>query len=197
MKHVKTIFFSLALVFLVVVLSGAGCSTTTSDADKNTNAAATNTNAATAGSKWTTSTSRQNIPDAAISGTINDKAVTIAEAQITKWDEYYGWSFSDTAADETCGLVMEDSEVVFDSKDLKAGTFTKELDEEVPFEDYYAYYVYNQEDGSPMSVNAGWSATVIVNKIDEANKTVTGWAKFEFDDGHSAIEGSFTADLCE
>jgi len=32
------------------------------------------------------------------------------------------------------------------------------MDEEVNFDDYYAYYHYNKADGSPMSIKRGWSA---------------------------------------
>lgn len=197
MKHAKTMLFSLALVLVALALVGASCeTTTTTTTNENTNAAAANTNAAKT-SEWTSSTSRGDILDTAISGKINGKDVAIAEVQITKWDEYYSWSFSDTKADETCGLVMENDEVVFDSKDLQEGTYTKTLDEEADINEYYAYYVYNQEDGTPMSVNNEYSATVVVSELDETDNTVTGWAKFEFKDGLTELEGSFTADLCE
>lgn len=197
MKHAKTMLLSLALVLVAVTLVGASCETTTTTTNENANTAVANTNTAAKTSEWTASTSRGDILDAAISGKINGKDVAIAEVQITKWDEYYSWSFSDTAADETCGLVMENDEVVFDSKDLQEGTYTKTLEEETDINEYYAYYVYNQEDGTPMSVNNDYSAIVVVSELDETNKIVTGWAKFEFEDGLTELEGSFTADLCE
>ena len=48
-----------------------------------------------------------------------------------------------------------------------------------------------------MTINTEGAAKVVVKKIDEASKKVTGWARFNFDDDKTMIEGSFTADLCE
>lgn len=194
MKHTKTMLFSLAIVLAAVVLVGASCETTTTN--ENTNTAAANTNTA-ATSQWTSSTSRGDIADTPMAGTINGEAVTIAEVQINDWSDYYSWEFSDIVGDETCDILLENNEVVFDSMDLQEGTYEKTMTEEADIDEYYAYYVYNQEDGTPMSVNSDWSATVVISELDKTNDTVTGWAKFEFDDGLTELEGSFTADLCE
>lgn len=189
-------FFGLFLVMaVVIVLLGASCEVTQEAINESTTA---NTNtAATADTNWTTATTKGTITDTPIAGTINEKEVTIASVQIDVWDDYYSWSFSSLAPDETCGLVMDDSAVNFSSVVLQKGTFSKTMTEEVEFDDYNAYYHYEQDDGTPMSVNVDWAATVVISEIDEDNNTVTGWAKFEFDDSKTEIEGSFEADLCE
>ena len=188
-----TLVTSLVLVLALLIFAGASCDTTVT----NTNESTTNTNAATTDDNWTSSTSQGDIPDTAIAGTINDVDVTIATIQIDDWDDYYSWSFSTLEPDDTCGVIIGDDAVNFDSKIIQEGTFTKEMTDEIDFDDYHSYYHYEQDSGTPMSVNVDWAATVVVEEFDETNGVVTGWASFEFDDGSTLIEGSFEADLCE
>lgn len=109
----------------------------------------------------------------------------------------YSWTFSNKAPDSTCGVIVDNDAVNFSSKKLQKGTFEKKIEDEINFDDYHAYYHYEQVDGTPMSVNVDWSAKVVVDKIDEANKKVSGFAKFDFKDGKTSIEGKFEGDLCE
>lgn len=194
--HTKTTLLSLALVFALMVLAGASCGVTTEDDTANTNAAANTNEATAADSQWTSSTSQGSIADTPMAGTINGEEVTILDVQITDWDEYFSWEFSDTAVAEACDVETDNSAVSFDTDELTVGTYEKTMTEEETGE-YYAYYYYQQEDGTPMSVNTSWAATVVVSEIDETNNKVSGWAKFEFDDGLTVIEGSFEADICE
>lgn len=146
---------------------------------------------------WSSSLDRGNIPDTPIAGKINDKTLPIAYVKVKKWFENYSFAFSTIKPESPCSVVMGDDAVEFSSKVLKEGTFSKKMDEPVKFDDYHAYYYYKQADGSPMSINTEWSATVVVSKIDKDAKKVKGWAKFDFGDGKTAIEGTFDADLCE
>lgn len=179
--------FVLAVV-LVAVFSGAGCEKKTAEEVTTTVASEQN---------WTNSVDRGTIPDAPISGTLNEKAVTIKAVQITKWDGSYSWTFSNIAPDSACGVIVDNDAVNFSSKVLQKGTFGKKMADEIEFANYHVYYHYEQADGTPMSINIGWDAKVVVKEIDETNNKVTGWASFNFEDGKTKIEGLFTADLCK
>jgi hypothetical protein len=151
----------------------------------------------TSEANWSTDIDHGDIPDTPIAGKINGQDVTIANVSVTKWDDSYDWEFSTAAPDEACGVVIDNDAVNFSSKVLQTGTFEKTMDEEIEFDDYHAYYHYEQDDGTPMSVNVDWSAKLVVDEVDEENNKVTGWAEFDFSDEETMIEGSFEADLCE
>ena len=68
--------------------------------------------------------------------------------------------------------------------------------EEVDFDNYSAYYHYEQESGTPMSINEDWTATLVVNELNESLGVVSGYVDFDFDDG-TEISGMFEAELCE
>lgn len=146
---------------------------------------------------WTNSSVRGSISDSAIAGKLNDEAIKIAYTKITKWDNEFRWTFSNVASSDVCGIILDDNAINFDSKILKEGTFTKKMEDVVAFDDYYAYYHYEETDGSPMSINGGWASTVVVKEINKDTKKVIGWAKFDFEDKKTSVEGSFTADYCE
>lgn len=202
-KHLRVITILIAGAVAVTLLSAAGCeksvsvttdgtTTTTTTSDGET------TTMTTTSEWWTDDTDRGDIPDEHITGVINDQEVKITDIQITDMDGEYDWSFSTGLPDDTCGVVIGDDAVNFSSKELQEGTFEKLMDEEIEFDDYHSYYHYDQgEDQGPMSVNVDWEAKVIVKEIDEDTDTVSGWARFDFSDGHTRLEGSFTADLCE
>jgi hypothetical protein len=185
------IFFSLIAVFVLMLLVGSGC---TNNKDKEVS---TDGEVETGSEYWSSNTDKGEIGGEAIAGKINDKEETIENVKITQWEDEYTWTFSDLAPDDVCGVIIENDAVNFSSKDLEEGTFKKKMDEEIEFDDYHAYYHYNQEDGTPMSVNVGWSADIVVTNIDKDGKKAEGYAKFEFNDGKTAIEGKFVADLCE
>ncbi|MBU1118731.1 hypothetical protein KKH43_02540 [Patescibacteria group bacterium] len=147
--------------------------------------------------KWSSDKSKGAIPDTAIAGKINGEEVTIQDVQISTYGDEYSWSFSNEAPEKTCGMMTDNNEVNFSSIALKEGTFEKAMDEEVDFDEYHAYYMYQQENGTPMSVNVDWAAKVVVDSVDGESNTVTGFARFDFGDGETLIEGKFTADLCE
>jgi len=194
MKQKTKVILPLFLAIVVaVVLTAGGC---TKEEDKKETTEATEAEETTE-ANWTKSTDRGEIADQAISGKINDESVTIKDVQVEEFEGEYRWSFSSLAPDSTCGLIMDNSAVNFSSKILQEGTFSKKMDEEVEFEDYHSYYHYDQTDGTPMSVNVDWSATIVVEEVDEANKKVSGWAQIDFTDELTVIEGSFEADLCE
>lgn len=171
----------LSALALALVLTGAGCKKDSTTVEKN----------------WSSSTDKGSISDKAISGKINGTNVTIGNVSIKKWNNKYEWSFSNQAPSSTCGVLTGNDAVNISMKTLKQGTFEKKVEEELPFNDYSSYYYYNQESGTPMSVNVDWDAKVVIKNIDEANKKVTGWAKISYDDKKTDISGSFTADLCE
>ena len=187
----KKLFGILVMSVAMVLLLGASCttetSTTTTDSESTTE---------TTSSLWTSSTSQGSIASTDVTGTINDEDVTIGTVYIDVWDDEYSWSFTTGVGEEACDLIMDDNAVNFSTKDLQVGTFTKAMTDEVEFDDYHAYYHYEQADGVPMSVNTEWAATVVVTEIDEDAGTVTGYANFEFDDGLTEIDGAFTADYC-
>lgn len=146
---------------------------------------------------WSNATSRGAIADTPIAGTINGKKGGIPYIRVKKWQDEYSWEFSNKGAESKCDIVMDNDAVKWSAKLLRTGTFSKKMDEEIPFDDYHAYYYYEQEDGSPMSVNVEWAAKVVIRNIDTANKTVEGWADFAFKDGRTEISGKFKADLCD
>ncbi len=187
-SHTKLIGLVIAIAVIALVLVGAGCQKTTTEE-------ATETVATEEG--WSSATDKGDIPDTPITGTVNGKNITVKDVQIQKMDGEYDWSFSNLAPDSTCGVVISNDAVNFSSKVLQEGTFEKKMTEEIEFDDYHSYYHYNQEDDTPMTINTEGAAKVVVKKIDEASKKVTGWARFNFDDDKTMIEGSFTADLCE
>ncbi|EKD49885.1 MAG: hypothetical protein ACD_63C00022G0002 [uncultured bacterium] len=194
-KHLSKILLSLAMVFVFILVAGASCKigTTPKEEPKEETVKIEEE----VQGNWTSATDKGSIPDIPIAGRINRKDVTIAAVQVTKWEDEYSWTFSNIAPDEPCGVLVDNSAVNFSSKVFKEGTFEKKLDEEVEFEEYHSYYHYEQEDGTPMSVNVEWSSKIVISKIDETNKKISGWAKFDFGDGQTSIAGSFTADLCE
>ncbi|MFA6295787.1 MAG: hypothetical protein WC663_00345 [Patescibacteria group bacterium] len=175
----------LSAVAFALVLTGAGCKKSSTET------------ATTTEKNWTSSTEKGSIPDKAISGKINGKNVTIANVAITKFDGKYDWAFSNQAPSEACGVVTGNDAVNISMKTLQKGTFEKTVSEELPFNDYSSYYYYNQENGTPMSINTNWDAKVVITNIDEAAKKVTGFAKISYDDTKTEISGAFTADLCE
>jgi len=147
---------------------------------------------------WATSTDQGDIYGDEVTGSINGQEINIANVTVKAWeDDNYSWTFSTLAPDETCGVVVGNDAVNFSSKILRVGTFEKKIDEEVEFNDYHAYYHYEQEDGTPISVNVEWSAKIVVKEIDEDNNKIKGYAKVDFDDGTTMIDGKFEADLCK
>ncbi len=197
-----------------LLLVGGSCTqttntTTNTTTEKTNTAAVENTNTAdveedTTDTQWDSATDQGDIPSTQMAGTINDEEVTLLYASVTDWDDYYSWTFSEEAPDYVCGVTLDHSEISFDSDDVREGTYTKEMDEEEEGE-FYAYYLYYLEDGTPYSVNDDWSATVVVDSIEEdvgeddfgsTYGKVTGWAEFEFDDGTTAVSGAFEAELC-
>jgi len=201
-KHLRLVTVLVAGAVAITLLAAAGCeksvsvttdgtTTTTTTSDGET------TTTVTTSEWWTSDTDRGDIPGEHISGVINEQDVKITDVQVTDMDGYFDWDFSTGIPDDTCGVIMEDDAVHFSSKELMTGTFEKLMDEEIDFDNYHSYYHYNQDDNSPMSVNVDWEAKVVIKEIDEDTDTVLGWARFDFSDGKTRLEGSFTADLCE
>jgi len=202
-----------ALVTLVLV--GAGCTVTSNTNTATTTTTPTTTDDAvvadttatgTAATLWGSGVTQGAIPSTALAGTINSVPVTIAHVQVDFDGEEYDWTFSDTDNTSTCSFKTGDSEVNLRTKDMLSGTLTKTLDQDVEFDDYHSYYVYPQENGSPMSVNTDWDATVVVTGITRGLEegtfgqsvgSVTGFADISFGDGKTAISGAFEAELCE
>lgn len=183
----------MALAFMVLV--GGGCSLTSTDdeeGDENEAEEVTEYD-----SNWTSAIDKEGIAETEVDGTINEQEVDIVDVQIKKWDDEYSWSFSDLAPSDTCGVVVDNDAVNFSSKILEMGTFEKKMEDEIEFDDYHAYYHYEQDDGTPMSVNVSWSAKIVVTEIDTENNKVKGYAKIDFEDGKTMIDGMFEADLCE
>jgi hypothetical protein len=183
----------------IILLTAAGCEKTVSvtGPDGTTTTSEEETTTFSTSEWWTDSTERGDITDKPITGTINEKEVAIVGLEITKKPDSYNWRFSTVEPDKTCGFFPNDDAVQFRSQDLQRGTFTKDLEESIEFEEYHSFYHYNMEPNKAMSVNVGWEATVVVKEIDEAAKTVSGWARFNFNDGKTKLEGSFKANLCE
>ncbi|GEM_PF-1797210 len=200
-KHLRVISVLVAGAVAVTLLAAAGCEKSVSVTTDGTTTTTTTTDGETVTTTtsewWTTDTDQGDIPDEPIGGVINEQNVEITDVQVTDMDGYYDWTFSTGTPDEACGIILEDDAVHFSSRELATGTFEKLMDEEIEFDDYHSYYHYNQDDNTPMSVNVDWEAKVVVSEIDEDNDTVSGWARFDFSDGATRIEGSFTADLCE
>lgn len=197
-QSTKTVLFFLAMVAVLIFFVGAGCVKVEKTAEEITTEAPTETGEIEkVDENWTTSTKRGDIADTPIAGKINSEKVTVANVSITEWEDEYSWTFSNIAPDQTCGVIISNDAVNFSSKVLKEGTFEKKMTDEVEFDDYHAYYHYEQPDGTPMSINVEWSAKIVIKKIDKENNKVTGWAKFDFTDDKTSIEGSFEANLCE
>jgi len=190
----KKIALPMIMVFAFMLLVGGGCSLSSNTEETSEEAV---TEVTEYDSNWTSEIDKSEVATTEVTGTINETEATIAEVQITKWDEEYSWSFSNMAADEACGVVIDNDAVNFSSTRLETGTFEKKMEDEVEFDDYHAYYHYEQEDGTPMSINVDWSAKIVVEEIDTENNKVKGYAKVDFDDGKTMIDGAFTADLCE
>jgi hypothetical protein len=188
----KKVVLPMVLVFAFMVLVGGGCSSDKEETSEETVSEVTEYD-----SNWTSAIDTSEIATTEVAGTINEQEATIADVQIKKWDDEYSWSFSNMAPDETCGLVMDNDAVNFSSTRLETGTFEKKMEDEIEFDDYHAYYHYEQEDGTPMSINVEWSAKIVVEEIDTENNKVKGYAKIDFEDGKTMIDGSFEADLCE
>ena len=182
------------MVFAFMLLVGGGCSLSS---DKEETSEEAVTEVTEYDSNWTSTINKTGIATTEVAGTINEQEATIADVQIKKWDDEYSWSFSNMASDETCGLVMDNNAVNFRSTRLETGTFEKKMEDEIDFDNYHAYYQYEQSDGTPMSVNVSWSAKIVVEEIDTENNKVKGYAKVDFSDGKTMIDGSFEADLCE
>lgn len=181
------------MILAFVVLVGGGCSFISSDKDNGEE----NVEVTEYDNNWTSADNTEGITENEISGVINEQEVNIKSVQISKWDDEYSWSFSDKDSGEICDLIVDDKAVNFNSVILEEGTFEKKMEDNVDFDNYHAYYHYEQEDGVPMSINVGWAARVVVEKIDRENNKVEGYAKFEFEDDKTMIEGRFVADLCE
>lgn len=195
MNQKLRVVIPMALAIVVAVaLTAGGCAKKTEETTTDTTSEQT---VEEVDGNWTTATAKGDIADEAISGTINGEEVTIKNVSIKDWDGEYSWSFSTLAPESTCGVVVDDNAVNFSSKTLRAGTFTKKMEDEIEFSDYHSYYHYEQEDGTPMSVNVDWGATIVVKEVDKDANKVSGWAKFDFSDEKTALEGSFEADLCE
>lgn len=195
MKQKLRIIFPVGMALVVAVaLTAAGCAKTEKSTTEETK---TEEVAEKIDENWTTATDKGDIKDEAISGKINDKDVAIKSVSVKDWDGEYSWSFSTLAPDSTCGVVMDDDAVNFSAKALQTGIFEKKMADEIEFSDYHAYYHYEQDDGTPMSVNVDWSAKIVVKEVNKDSKKVTGWAKFDFSDEKTALEGSFEADLCD
>lgn len=184
-KKAKTFGLILAIAVTALVIMGAGCGKTTTEIKIEDE------------EHWSASTDRGDIKNQPISGKIHNRKTDIANVTIKKWDEEYDWVFSNKAPDSTCGVLTDNDAVTFNSKILQTGTFEKKMSEEIEFDDYHAYYHYEQKKGTPMSINPEWETKIVVKEIDEANKKVAGWAKFIFEEDKTLLEGSFTADLCE
>lgn len=146
---------------------------------------------------WSSSVKGGGIPDTPVVGKINDKEIAVAYVRVKKWDDHYSWDFSNKPAESQCDIILDDDAVHFSSKILRTGTFEKKTDQEIEFDDYHAYYHYEQEDGSPMSINPSWAAKIVVASFDKEKKTITGWVDIRFDDGKTQIAGKFSGDLCE
>lgn len=211
----KKLLYALPAALLTAgLLIGAGCTATTSDDTTTTNTTKTtkdtieNTNAVdttTGNSLWTDKVDQGTISDEDMTGILNGETMDVAYVSVQNWGDNYSWSFSNAAPDSVCGVVVDNDAVNFRSMDLQEGTFEKAIEDDVEFDDYSAYYYYEQEDGVPYSMNTDWAATLVVDNIDENASEdafgnvvgeVTGWADFEFDDG-TAVSGAFVAELCD
>ncbi|MFH1536781.1 MAG: hypothetical protein ABID45_02220 [Patescibacteria group bacterium] len=193
----KLVYLCPVLLLAMLVLVGASCEVTdTTDTNTTTTNEVTTNTAVDTETAWTSATDAGTIAETDVSGTLNGEDFVLAHVQVTNWDEYYSWTFSDTAPDSECGVVMDNSAVNFSSKDIQVGTFDATSDD-VEFDDYSAYYHYEQENGTPMSVNVDWTGNIVVTDFDETAGTIEGYVDFEFDDGLTAISGAFSGEVCE
>ena len=200
----KFIYVAPVLLLAVMLLVGAGCEVTTDTTDDTNTTADTNTATTTdtdtdtdtdTGSLWTSATDQGDISDLDATGTLNEKTFTVAHVQVTNWGDSYTWYFSDSAPDDDCGVIMDDNAVSFSSKDIQVGTFSATYDD-VEFDDYSLYYYYEQEDGTPMSINESWDATFVVNEFNESVGVIGGHVDVMFDDGTN-ISGAFEGEVCD
>ena len=192
----KLIYLCPVLLLAVLVFVGASCEVTDTTDTNTTTTNTVTTNTTTATSEWTSATDQGTIPSTDASGTLNGEDFTVVHVQIIDWDDYYNWTFSNTAPDSSCGVIIDDSAVNFSSKDIQVGTFDATSDD-VEFDDYSSYYHYEQADGTPMSVNVDWTGTVVVTDFDETAGTIEGYVEFTFDDGLTAVSGAFEGEVCE
>jgi len=146
---------------------------------------------------WTSSTKQGDIPDKTISGIINGSNIKINYVRVKKWPNEYDITFSTKKPDTPCGIIVENDAVNFSTKEIFKGTFSKKMGEQVKFDDYHAYYHYEQDNGIPMSVNTDWAGTLVVKKLDKKEKNIKGFADFKFKDNLTGIGGEFTAEYCE
>ncbi|NQV12342.1 hypothetical protein HQ524_03180 [Candidatus Uhrbacteria bacterium] len=194
-----------SVIALSLVLVGAGCSVTTTGTGSEGGSSATPTGAVEGA--WAPGVvTKGSLSSSPVAGTINSVPVTIASVSIEDWGDKFQWKFSDTAPAKTCGFTSKDSSVKFRSAELMEGTFTKQMDTKVDFNEFSAYYVYTKEDGSPNSVNTSWETTIVVTDYTEnVSKdafgknvgSVEGYVEMTFQDGKTEIAGAFKGDVCE
>jgi len=146
---------------------------------------------------WTLSQSKGDIPDQALVAKINGKVVKIAAIQINQSKKEYRWDFSTGTPSKKCQRIHKDEAVHFRSTSLVEGTFEKALEKKIEFKEYHSYYHFLEPDGTPNSINVDWGAKIVVGKIDEENKKVTGWISLNYKDRDTSLLGKFEADLCK
>lgn len=191
----KALYLAPVLLLVVFLLVGAGCETTTTTTDDDSTTTTNKEEATTTTSAWTNETDQGTIPSTDVAGTLNDAAHEVAYVAVTDWDDYYNWTFSNTAPDTDCGVVIDDSAVNFSSKEIQVGTFDAAKDD-VDFDEYSAYYHYEQDDGVPMSVNVDWDFNIVVTEFDKTAGTIDGFIDADFDDG-TEISGAFSGVVCD
>jgi hypothetical protein len=110
------------------------------------------------------------IPDGPMRGVIHGQPVEIQSVFIEPDIDDKGWSFtfSSAAAEDPTDVIDLEREVNLDIDQAPAPgyTFTKGLEENVEFDDFHAYYVYPQDDGSPYSINSPWSCAIEIESAD-------------------------------
>ncbi|MBD3175719.1 MAG: hypothetical protein GF320_11100 [Armatimonadia bacterium] len=112
------------------------------------------------------------IPDGPMRGVIHGQPVEIQSVFIEPDIDDKGWSFtfSSAAAEGPTDIIDLEREVNLDIDQAPAPgyTFTKGLEDGVEFEDFHAYYVYPQADGSPYSINSPWSCAIEIESAEIA-----------------------------
>ena len=121
----KKIVLSLVMVMAIMVLVGGGCSLTSTEEEESSDKTTEETTEYD--SNWTSEIDKTGIATTAVAGTINETEATIADVQITKWDDEYSWGFSNTAPEASCGVVVDNDAVNFSSMRLETGTFEKKF----------------------------------------------------------------------
>ena len=197
MKYGKSLsFFALSLMLL-----GAGCSVAQTGGGGEAGAPP----AGAVDGEWVASVDSGGIPSTPISGKINGESVDIASVIIGDWGDKFKWSFASEEASSTCGFARG-SEVNLGSETLQTGTFMKALSTDVDYDTFNAYYVYDQADGVPMSINGDYEVTLVVtdyqNSVGEDDfgrnlGSAEGYMQITFDDGKTELAGAFTANVCE